>query len=152
MSVIAPLSKYKKTNFKVIIAVLLAAAAWFAYDGYFNQKFIDKHTTDGKPDSDLIFNQRAPFFLGAGAVIAGVWFLVIKDKKIIADEKGLDFNGKKRIEYQDILQIDKTDFEKKGSFVIGYKTSDGSDARCRLSDRGYDNLEGILEVIKDKIS
>ena len=40
MAIVATLSKYKKTNYKVIIVVLIGMAAWFYYDANHNQNFI----------------------------------------------------------------------------------------------------------------
>ena len=40
MAIEAPLSRYKRNNFKIYIVVCLFAAAWFAYDGYLSQRFI----------------------------------------------------------------------------------------------------------------
>jgi hypothetical protein len=62
MAIIAPYSQYKKTNFKIGIVLLLAASVYFFYDGNHNQKFISRHTSNGKPDSTLVFNRKAPPF------------------------------------------------------------------------------------------
>ncbi len=87
MAIEAPISKFKKNGLLIYIVVCLAASAWFARDGYMNKNFIDKHTgEDGKADSTLIFNQKAPpFGVGIAVLLAG-YFLVIKNKKLVADE------------------------------------------------------------------
>ena len=73
MPIEAPISKYKKNNFYIYIAVCLIAAAWLAYDGYLNQKFIDKHTKEnGNPNITLIVNQKAPPFLIVAAIALGI--------------------------------------------------------------------------------
>ena len=90
MAIEAPLSRYKKNNFKIGIVVLLGLAIWFAYDGYFNDNFIQKHTNpDGVADSTLAFNRKSPPFLIGGAVLLWIYLFAIKDKKIIAGENSL---------------------------------------------------------------
>jgi hypothetical protein len=58
MAIEAPVSKYTKTNIKIYIAVCVAAAVIFAYDGYLSKykwsgrySFYKKHVldNDGKP-------------------------------------------------------------------------------------------------------
>jgi len=44
MAIVAPYSKFKKNNLKIYIVFLLALAAWCAYDGYINEKWIEEHT------------------------------------------------------------------------------------------------------------
>ena len=156
MAIEAPLSRYKKNNFRIILVILIGFAAWFTYDGYINKDYIKENTDnygteEARPNSDLIFNKRAPFFLLAGAVIVGAYFFLTKDKKIIADEKSL-LTGKTSIAYDSIEKIDKTHFESKGYFVITYKDEAGKDSRLKLSDRTYDNLNSILDELVTRIS
>ena len=120
MAIEAPLSKFKKNNKKIFIAVLLGLAVWFAYDGYLNKTFIEKHTKDGVADSDLVINQRAPYFMVGAAALLGISFFMIKNKKVIADDNNL-ITCKKTIPYDSIEKIDKTNFDAKGYFVITYK-------------------------------
>jgi hypothetical protein len=152
MAVVAPLCQYKKTNFKIYIVMLLIAAAYFAYDGYFNKTFIKKHTNLGKPDSTLVFNQKSPPFFFAGAVIFAVWFWKVKDKKLVADDEALVFSEKDKIPYSSIDSINKTDFDTKGFFIVEYKLSDGQKLQRKISDRTYDNLNAILELLVSKIA
>jgi hypothetical protein len=153
MAIEAPISKYKKTNLKIYIVLCIVLAAWFAYDGYINKDFIEKHTDEtGKPNSTLIFNQKAPPFFAGAAVLFGVYLFVIKSKKLIADENELVFNDKEKIPYDSIQSINKTYFDKKGFFVFTYKDEHGKEINCKLSDRNYDNLAPILNLLIAKIS
>ncbi len=153
MAVEAPISKSKKTNFNIYIAVCIGLAIWFVYDGHFNEEFKKKHTdVNGKPDSTLIFNQKSPpYFIGA-AVLLGAYLFAIRNKKIIADENELVLSDKKRISYDSIQKIDKTHFDSKGFFLITYKNKDGREVNRKLSDRTYDNLAAILDELVAKIS
>jgi len=153
MAIEAPLSKLKKTNLKIYIAVCIGLAIWCAYDGYFNDEWIKKHTdADGNPKAYLIFNQKAPpFFIGAG-VLLGAYLFAIRNKKVIADENELIISDKERIPYDSIQKIDKTLFDSKGYFLITYKDKDGSEINRKLSDRSYDNLAAILDHLVAKIS
>lgn len=153
MAIEAPISKFKKTNFKIYIILCIIAAIWFAYDGYFNEKFKKKNTNEnGVPNSTLIFNQKAPPFFIAGAVILGAYLFAVKNRKLIADENELTISAKEKIAYDSIQKIDKTYFDKKGFFVITYKDQSGNDIDRKISDRKYDNLGAVLEHLMAKIS
>ena len=153
MAIEAPISKFKKTNLKIYIVVCVGLAIWCAYDGYFNDKWIEEHTdTNGNPETYLVFNRKAPpYFIGA-AVLLGAYLLAIKNKKIIADENELILSNKERISYDSIQKIDKTRFKSKGFFIITHKSNDGREVNRKLSDRTYDNLAAILDELVAKIS
>lgn len=160
MAIEAPASKHGKTNLIIYIAVCIAIAIYCVYDGYFNKKFIEKHAPDGVPDTTLIFNQKAPpFFIGA-AVLLGIRVLLTKKKKLIADENELIFpstwlrtgSDKDKIAYDAIQQIDKTNFESKGYFLITYKEENGKEAGRKISSRTYDNLKPVLDHLVAKIT
>jgi hypothetical protein len=153
MAIEAPISKFKKTNLKIYIVVCVGLAIWCAYDGYFNDKWIEEHTdTNGNPETYLVFNRKAPpYFIGA-AVLLGVYLFAIKNKKTIAEENELVLSNKERISYDSIQKIDKTRFKSKGFFIITHKSNDGREVNRKLSDRTYDNLEAILNELVAKIS
>ncbi len=152
MAIEAPLSKHKKTSFKIYIAVCTVLAVWFWYDGYFSEKFREKNTNaDGSPNSTLIFNQKSPpFFIGV-AVLLGVYLFAARNKKVIADENELIISDKDRIPYDSIQKIDKTHFDSKGFFLITYNKG-GGEVNFKLSDKTYDNLAAILDHLVTKIS
>ena len=153
MALTAPLSKYKKKTFIIWIVVCLGLAGWFAYDGYFNQKFIEKHTsTDGVPESTLTFNRKAPPYLVGAAVLLGVYMFIIRNRKVVADDNQLVIDDKINIAYDVIVKIDKTHFDSKGYFIITSRGPDGKEVDHKLSDRNYDNLGPILEHLVAKIS
>ena len=153
MAIKAPLSKYKKTNFKIYIVVCIALAIWCAYDGYFNKEWIKEHTNDdGTSQTYLVFNRNAPVYLVGAAVVFGAWLFVLRNKKLIADENEFILSGKERVSYNSIQKIDKTKFKSKGCFTITYKNADGGENDCRLNDRSYDNLEAVLDMLVEKIS
>ncbi|MCP4259546.1 MAG: hypothetical protein GY774_18855 [Planctomycetes bacterium] len=159
MAIEAPISKFRKTNFKICIGICIACAIIFAYDGYLSKyewslrhNFYEEHVKDGKPDFDMAFNQKSPFVFIALAAVITVWFWTIKNKKLLADENELVINDKERISYDSIQQINKTYFEKKGFFVITYQDKGDNEVRLRLNDRKYDNLSAILEHLVAKIS
>jgi hypothetical protein len=153
MAIEAPISKYKKTNLKIYIAICIGLFIWCVYDAYFNEKFKEKYTdAEGNPTGWLVVNQKAPPYLIGAAALLGLYLFVIKDKKILADENELIISNKKRISYDSIQQIDKTYFEKKGFFMITYKDKHGKQVRRALSERTYDNLAAVLEHLVAKIS
>ncbi len=159
MVIEAPLGKYKKNNLKIYIAVCVIFAVVFAYDGYLSEyewshrrSFYEKHVKDGRPDDTMIFNQKAPIFLGVAAVALGIRLWAIKNRKLIADENELVVSDRQKIPYDSIEKIDKTLFEKKGLFVITYKDENGGEVNLRLSDKTYDNLAAVLDHVVAKIS
>ena len=153
MAVEAPVSKFRKNNIAIYILVCIVFAAWFGYDGHFNDKFKKEHSAaDGTPDSTLVFNQKSPpFFVGA-AVLIGAYLLIIRKKKIIADENELVLCNGKKISYSSIQKIDKTHFEKKGFFIITYKDESGKEINRKISGRKYDNIKAVLDEVVAKIS
>ena len=152
MAIEAPLSKFKRTNFKIYILVCIVAAAWFGYDGYFSKKFREEHAPDGIPDGTMVFNQKAPPFFIAGAVLFGVYLFAIRNKKIIADENELNIADKEKIPYDSIQKIDRTYFDEKGFFIVTYKSEDGNETNRKLSRRKYDNLAAVLDHLVAKIT
>jgi len=152
MVIEAGLCKYKRNNFKIAVVGLILLAGWCAYDGYFNEKWIEEHTNaDGTSQPYLVFNRKAPMYLVGCAVLAGVYFLLIRNKKVVAGEQGLIVGGK-TIAYDSIEKVDKTYFESKGYFVITYKNKSTGQCQVKVSDRTYDNLVAVLDEVVSKIS
>ena len=115
MTIEAPASKYARSNLKLYIFFCVVFAAIFAYDGYLSKyewshrrSFYDKHVKDGKPSDTMIFNQKAPIFLLAVAVIFAARLWSIKDKKLVADEDKLIISDKEQFPYDSIQKIDRT--------------------------------------------
>jgi hypothetical protein len=152
MAIVAPLSKYKVKTFLIYMAVMVGFAAYCVYDGYFNESFREKHSPDGKPDGTMVFNQKAPPYLVGAAVLLGAYLLVIRNKKVVAEDNALVIDGKTSIPYDSVHKIDKTDFDAKGHFTFTYKTPDGKEIDRKISDRDYDNLKAILDHLVAKIS
>lgn len=153
MAIEAPLSRYKRNNFKLYILVCLVLGGWFAYDGYISKSFISEHTDeDGSPNAVLVLNRSAPPVLAVVAGVIGAYYFLVKGRKVVAEEKELVIAGKKRIPYDAIEAIDKTHFEEKGTFAIIYKDPGGAEAKCRLSDRQFDNLGPILDHLVAQIT
>lgn len=153
MAIEAPFSKHSRNTFLIWMVVLVGFAVYCVYDGYFNEKFIEKHSdADGKADSTLVFNRKSPPFLIGAAVLLGVWLLVIRGRKLTADDTELLIDGKKKIPCESIQKIDKTLFKSKGRFTLTYRGQNGKEVDIKLSDRTYDNLEAVLEHLVAKIS
>jgi len=159
MAIEAPISKHRKTNYKIYIAVCILAAVVFAYDGYlskykwsYRRSFFEEHVKDGKPDSTLVFNRWAPLFFIGGAVLFGLYLSKIQNRKMVAGETELVISDKERIPYDSVQKIDKTYFDSKGYFIITHKDSNGREANRKLSDRNYDNLRAILDHLVAKIT
>lgn len=153
MVVEAPLSRYKKNNLRIGIVVLSVLAAWFYFDGYHSKKFIKRNTeADGTPNSTLIFNRKSPPYLLAGAILLTGYYWLIRNKKLVADDRNIVFNAKEKISYSVVQSINKTNFDSKGYFVITYKDNTGSDKSRKISDKTYDNIAAILDLLVSKIT
>jgi hypothetical protein len=159
MAIEAPLSKHKKMNYKIYIAVCILAAVVFAYDGYlskykwsYRRSFFEEHVKEGKLDDTMKWNRRLPFVFGAAGIAFAAWLGFIKDKRLLADEHELIISGKEKIPYDAIQKIDKTYFDSKGYFIITHKDQNGREVNRKLSDRNYDNLTAILDYLVGKIS
>ena len=160
MNIEAPLSKYKKSNIKILIFAMLLFGIWFGYDGYFSKTFIEEHTVETEqngvvekaPDDTLVFNRKAPIYLSVGVLLLIGYLYVIKDVKITANENELVLGKGKKINYDSIQSINKTFFESKGYFIITYQDEDGKETDCKLTDKKYDNLSAVLDHLITKIS
>lgn len=155
MSIEAPLSKYKRQNYWIIIAVLIGGSIWCVYDGYFNEKFAKENMRTNEAGEEiqgewLIVNRNAPPFMVAGAIIAALRFFMVKDRKVVATETSL-LTGKTEIPFKSIERINKTFFDKKGYFIVTYKEGD-KEIDVKLSDRSYDNMPAILDELVRQIS
>jgi hypothetical protein len=148
MAIVAPLSKFKKTNIKIYIVFCFGFAVWCAYDGYFNQTWIADHTdAEGNPELYLSVNRTAPFLLVGAAALLGVYAYAIRNRRITAEENELVFSDKLRIPYDCIERVDKTHFDKKGYFVFTYRTNNETEVDKKVGDRTYDNLGAVLDVL-----
>jgi len=160
MAIEAPLSKYKKSNFKIAIALCGLFAVIFAYDGYLSKyqwslrrSFYEKHVKEGQPDDTMTFNRKAPFFLVAVVVLLTGWYSALRNRKLLADENELIINNKERISYDSIQKINKTHFDPvRGYFIVTYKNKDGSEINRKISSKTYDNLAAVLDELVAKIS
>ncbi|MBE0536134.1 MAG: hypothetical protein IH624_10740 [Phycisphaerae bacterium] len=161
MAVEAPLSKYKKDNYRIGIAVLVVFGILFAYDGYLSQyewsmrqSFYKEHVldNDGVPDGTMQLNRSLPPVFAVIAALLAVRLVMVRGRRITAGDEALILPNGKTIAYDRIEQIDKTHFDSKGFFVVTYKTDRGAEANLRLTSRAYDNMPAILDVLTAKIT
>ena len=155
----APASKYRKSNLKLYIAACIVFGAIFAYDGYLSQypwshrqKFYEKHVIDGKLDSTMVFNRISPLFVLGLAGCLGWWLWKVSGQKVTADDEKLIIDNKLNIPYSSIEKIDKTHFSSKGYFALTYRDSSNNTKELKLSDKKYDKLSDILQILVEKIS
>ena len=157
----APLSRYKRHNYLILIAIFIACVVIFGYDGYLSkydwshrQAFYKEHVTDngGVPDTDMKFNLYSPPVFLAAAIVLAVRFFMVRDKNLTADESALHIDNRIDIPYTSIESINKTYFDKKGYFILTYKDAQQKEQQVTLSDRTYDNLPTLLDTLISKIS
>jgi hypothetical protein len=153
MTVVAPYSKYRRTNCLIAIVAFVVIGGWCVYDGYINENFITEHTNpDGSMQDYLKINRTAPYIAGAGIIGVGIFWLTVRDKKVVADDNELTIDNKQKIPYTSIEQIDRTHFDSKGFFIISYKKPDGQNALKAFSYKRYDNLKSLLDHLVTKIT
>lgn len=153
MAIEAPYSSYRKTNCLIYIVVAILIGAWCAYDGYFNEVWIEDNTNnDGSPQAYLTINRQAPYYLGGVAVLCGAFWLTVRNKKITADENEIVIDKTEKIPYNAIEAIDKTYYDKKGFFIIHYKKPDGNTILKAISHKKWDKTKVLLEHLVTKIS
>jgi hypothetical protein len=160
MSIIAKYSHYKLGNLKIAAGVLIAFSVWCVYDGYYSESFIEKHTEtveleDGttieKPNHTLIFCQKFPFVGFPLAAIAVLGFITKRNKQLVADSDGMILSCGEKILYKNIEEIDHTEYEKKGFFLIKYQQN-GKQKSLKLSNKTWDELEEVLDELVSKMS
>lgn len=154
----APISKFKQHNALIFMAVLIGLGTFFTYDGFcsknpnsFRHEWYLKHAPEGVENSTIKSNK----YMGPPMVIVGIlslgYFFYLKNRKLTANEEGLDVEGKQKVKYSQIESIDKTNFKSKGYFVIVYKEGE-TEKNLKISDRRYDGLDKILDMVIEKIS
>ena len=153
MAIEAPISKSTKSWLLIFALGLVGFAGWFAYDGFLNESFIEKHTNEeGEADSTLGFNQKSPLYFLAGGLLVGLRLFLVSKRRIVAEESELVIHNRLRIPYDAIQEIDKTYFETKGVFTLAYDSPDGERRRHRVDGRDYDNMTAILDHLVEQIS
>ncbi|MFI4910670.1 MAG: hypothetical protein ACIAQZ_03280 [Sedimentisphaeraceae bacterium JB056] len=152
MNIVAKYSSYRLGNIKIAIGVLIVLSIWCVYDGYHNQKFIDKHTkADGKADHTLIFSQKFPYFgVIATFGFAGA-FVKRRRMQLTADDDVLVLSNGKKVPYDNIEEIDHTAFDENGKFSFKYMEN-GQEKSVTLSKKTWDDLEKLLKHLISKIS
>ena len=85
-------------------------------------------------------------------LLMGVYFFMVKDKKLVADENELIISEKEKISIDSIEKIDKTKFDSKGFFIITHKDQGGNEVESKISNKTYDDLKPVLELLVAKIS
>ena len=150
---IATFSKFKKQNLLIFMTIAILAAGYCVYDGYFNESFIKKHTSqDGVPSSTLVFNQKSPPYFVAIAVLFAVRFFMVRNRKITTNDNGLNISRKLAIPFDKIQSINKTNYDQDGYFTLTYKDDSKNEKSLKLSSKTYDNIDTVLDEIISKIS
>ena len=161
MEIVAPISSYKKNGLKIYMVGCFIAAAVLAYDGYLSKyewsqryDFYKKHVVDNdnQPDGTMLFNRYVSVLALVGGIYFAARFFQKKDDKIIADDNAVTFCGGEKINYDSIEKIDKSAYNSKGYFVFTYKDSSGGEKDKKLSNKDWDNLDAVMNLMVEKIS
>ncbi len=152
MALEIPSSNYSIKNFLIFGFILLGVSVWFINDGYNpNSNYYKKEMEkgEGQPTLDLKINRATPFLTGAFAIYCFVSMALLKKRKIVADDNGLQIDGKTAIPYSAITKLDKRNFQEKGYFILFFQEN-GSERALKFSDKHYDKLGLLLDEIISK--
>ena len=132
----------------IVTAMLLAAGAYFFYDGYFTDKYPHKPFAE---DLNAWFgwftNCVVPFFL----VPLGLFFLVkavlFAKRRLVADAAGIGYSGKPQIRWDEISEVDATLLKSKGYLYIHY----GEDKKLTLDDWKIQGFREVAAFVEDHL-
>jgi hypothetical protein len=110
------------------------------YDGWLNAKY-----QASEKSGDLWFNRIGAVVLAVLFVYLFVGFFVIRKTRVVADEKGLNINGKVMIDWPMMTAVDDNRVEK-GLLEITY-TQNGRERKYMLDNYKVDHFEELLDEI-----
>ena len=113
-------------------------AAYCYYDGWVSEKYL-------KDPSNLWFNRVAAVVLVVVFVVLIIRFFGILKTRVVADESGIDVDGRIKIAWQDLARIDNT-HEAKG-LVDLYYTHEGQEKKWIADNYKINHFDELLDEI-----
>jgi len=141
MAVECRLTKSRKLRWVLYLVLCVGFAAYCAYDGWISEKFKDD-------PGNLLFNQVGAVCLAGLAVVLIIGFVKINGTRVVADETGIDVNGKLKIKWSDLTGADDSGYEK-GLVTVFYK-QDGNERKYVIDNYKIDHFEELLDEISSR--
>jgi len=135
MAVSCGLGSGRRNRWLMMIVLCLAFAGWCFYDGWVKQ------------EAEYVgFNRTATVVLAVLAAGLFVALLVLKSRRLVADEQGIRLGGK-TIAWDAFTEADDKDLSK-GILVLTYKsTSEGQAQRLVLDEYNLSRFDDLLDEI-----
>jgi hypothetical protein len=140
MAVIGTLAKARKIKWLLYMVLSIGFSLYCAYDGWFNEKY-----KVPEKSGDLWFNRIGAVVLAFLFIYLVVGYFFIRKTRIVADEKGLNINGKLMIEWPTMTAVDDSKVEK-GLLEITY-THNGKERKYLLDNYKVNHYEEMLDEI-----
>jgi len=141
MSVECGLGRVRKIKLIIAFVVLLGYGILSGYDGWINEEY----QPGGKKADNQTFNQWAAVACGIGVVVVLVRFAGAMKTRVLADENGIDVNGKVKIRWEDISGADDTKYEK-GLVRLRYRQA-GQDKEYLIDRYVINHFDEFLDEI-----
>lgn len=108
MSVECGLGKGRKIQLLFGLVLVLAFGIWCGYDGWLNEDY----QPGGKKENNRLFSQAAAIACGVGVLVLVGWFARASRTRVVADDDGIDVNGKIRIAWSELTKADDSKYDK----------------------------------------
>jgi hypothetical protein len=176
--IVATAGQYYRNMRYIICAGLIALGLWFAYDGFIgwpkkNQQIADieaQHAQatrvgevskaaqlleqrnklgEPKTDTDLFFQKLLGFALPPLGIAVVIWALYRSRGEYRLDGQTLHVPGHPPVPFENITDIDRHLWDRKGIAYISYDLGNGKQGRLKLDDFLYDRppTDAIYERI-----
>ena len=140
MAVICTLAKARKWRWIVYIVASAVFSVYCYYDGWISDKYKDEL-------SNLWFNRVAAVVLAVTFVVLVIVYLTkISKTRVVADDNGIDVNGKFVIKWDSIKRVDDS-YVEKGLLDIFYVDENGKEKKWVADDYKITNFDELLDEI-----
>lgn len=134
---------------RILVALLLLGfAAWTFFDFYVAGKY--DHLAGSKDWNDLasyLLNRYGVFVLAPPGLAIVVLALVLRARRLVADERGIGYAGKPPIAWGEITSVDATLLAGKGLMTIHY----GQGRKLKLDSYNFRDFKSVAAYIEQRV-
>ena len=138
MAVVGTLTKSRKIRWIIYMIGSAITSLWFSYDGWISTKFKDEL-------GNLLFNKVVGIGLAVTFLVLVVWFFIIRKTRVVADDSGIDVNGRFKIGWSAITGLDGKNLEK--GFLDVYYQAGGDEKKFTLDNYKITCFDEIVDQI-----
>jgi hypothetical protein len=157
--IVARAGTYYRVARFIMAALILAMAAWFAYDGYVkypqqNAEAIERGHTPPHSDLDLLIQRLLGWGLPPLGLALIVWTLYNSRGAYRLDGLTLSAPGHPAVPLEQIVRIDKTLWDRKGIAYVDYEAPGGETGRIKLDDFVYQQepTDAIVKRLEEHLA